>query len=384
MPIDSAQTTNWLRQLVRIDSVNPDLDPSGTGEREAAHWLAAVCRTIGLEVEMHEVAPGRCNTIARWRGAGGGKSLLLTGHIDTVSLKDMPGDPLDARIEGDWMYGRGTYDMKGGVIAALSAVDALKREGFTPAGDIVLGFVCDEEYASIGMEHLVKHVHADAAILTEPTDDRVIIAHKGFAWLTLTTHGVAAHGSRYDLGADAIRAMRRLLHTLDSMERDLLPQRTHALLGRPSVHASLIEGGLGLSTYPDACTLRIEHRLLPDERGDVPLGLWRDALAEWQAQDASFRGEVALDFTREGYELPADHAIVRAVQDGLVRVTGAELPVGGVPFWMDSAILGAAGIPTVTFGPTGEGAHAAVERVSLASVFRCAAVLAEAARAWCG
>jgi acetylornithine deacetylase len=333
---------------------------------------------------MHEVAPARCNVVARWRGTGGGRSLLLTGHTDTVSLKDMQGDPLDARIDGDWMYGRGTYDMKGGVIAALSAVDALKREGFAPAGDLVLGFVCDEEYASIGMEHLVTKVHADAAILTEPTDDRVIVAHKGFAWLTITTHGRAAHGSRHDLGADAIRMIGPVLEALGDMERDILPARTHPLLGRPSAHASLIEGGLGLSTYPDKCSLRIEHRLLPDQTGADVLALWQRTLGDLHGRVPGLQADVALDFTRPGYELSADHAIVRAVQDGLARVTGAELPVGGVPFWMDSAILGAAGIPTVTFGPTGEGAHAAVERVSLASVFRCAAVLADAARTWCG
>jgi acetylornithine deacetylase len=382
--IDTDQTTRYLQDMVRIDSVNPGLVPGGAGEVEMARWLVSTCEALGLEVRLQETAPNRPNVIARWRGCGGGKSLLLTGHTDTVGIENMLDDPFNPRIEDGKLYGRGSYDMKGGLASILGAVAALRASRFTPAGDIVLGFVTDEEYVSIGTDALVREVHTDAAILTEPTSCELCIAHKGFAWLTLTTHGLAAHGSLYNDGVDAIRHMGRVLAAIDTMESDILPQRTHPLLGRPSVHASLISGGLGLSTYPDTCQLRVEHRLLPDETGDTALKLWREALDRISQSVSGFRADVTLDVYRPGYEIDYDAPIVRTMQSAVTGVTGSAPPYYGMWAWLDSAVLGRAGIPTVIYGPGGAGAHAAVEYVHLEDVFTCAAAIAEATRNWCG
>lgn len=381
--IDTELITRYLQQMVRINSVNPDLSPNGAGEGEIARWLVATCQALGFEVSLQETAPGRPNVIARWRGSGGGRSLLLTGHTDTVSVENMVGDPLDARIEDGKLYGRGAYDMKGGLASILGAVAALRAENFVPAGDIWLGFVTDEEYVSVGTDALVKAVHADAAILTEPTESRLCIAHKGFAWLTLTTRGLASHGSLYNDGVDAIAHMGRVLAALETMEREVLPRQTHPLLGRPSAHASLIGGGLGLSTYPDVCRLQVEHRLLPHETGDDAVQLWRDALLPLQNADPRFAGDVTLDVFRPGYEIEPDAPIVRTLQQAITGVTGKTPEYYGMWAWLDSAILGRAGIPTVIYGPGGVGAHAAIEYVYLAEVFTCAASIAEATRAWC-
>lgn len=318
--------------------------------------------------------------IARWHGSGGGKSLLLTGHTDTVSVENMAGDPFGGRIEGDRMYGRGTVDMKGGLAAILGAVGALRSGAFRPSGDLWLGFVTDEEYISIGTDALVAVIRPDAAILTEPTGCDICVAHKGYAWLTLTTQGQAAHGSLYTEGIDAIAHMGRVLNTLEAMEA--ADSRTHPLLGRPSVHASLIGGGLGLSTYPDACRLQIEHRLLPDESAVDLLARWQDILARLSRDDPRFSGEVTLDFERPGYEIAPDAPIVRALHNAYTRLQGVAPKYMGLWAWLDSAILGRAGVPTVIFGPGGDGAHAAVEYVNLSDVFTCAAVIAEAAANW--
>lgn len=382
--IDTDLTTRYLQDMVRINSINPGLVPGSAGEGEIARWLASTCESLDLEVRLQETATDRPNVIARWRGSGSGKSLLLTGHTDTVGIENMQGDPFDARIENGRLYGRGSFDMKGGLASILGAVAALRSGGFVPEGDLWLGFVTDEEYASIGTDALVKEVRADAAILTEPTSCQICVAHKGFAWLTITTQGFAAHGSLYTDGTDAITHMGRVLSALETMERDVLPQRQHPLLGRPSVHASLISGGLGLSTYPDSCQLRIEHRLLPDETGDQVLQLWKTTLRDMGANDPQFQADVTLDFYRPGLEVERDAPIVQALHNTVVQVTGREPQYYGMWAWLDSAILGRSGIPTVIFGPGGEGAHAAVEYVNLDDVFTCANVLAETTMTWCG
>ncbi|MEP7293677.1 MAG: M20/M25/M40 family metallo-hydrolase, partial [Chloroflexota bacterium] len=286
MNIDTDLITLWLRELVRINSINPVLAEGGVGESVVADWLVKVCDDLGFDVQLQETAAGRPNVIAHRAGTGGGRSLLLTGHTDTVSVENMDGDPFDGRIEGDRLYGRGSYDMKGGLATILGAAAALRDEPLR--GDLWLGFVTDEEYASIGTDALVRLIHPDAAILTEPSSEEITLAHKGFVWLTLTTLGKAAHGSLYGTGVDAIVHMGRLLSALEQMEREVFPRREHPLLGRASAHASMVMGGLGLSTYPDRCRLEIEHRLLPDETTEMTVELWEEVITRLSVADPDF------------------------------------------------------------------------------------------------
>jgi acetylornithine deacetylase len=292
----------------------------------------------------------------------------------------MEGDPFDGRVEEGRLYGRGSVDMKGGLAVILGSAAALRDQPL--AGDLWLGFVTDEEYASIGMDALVRLIQPDAAILTEPTADDIVLAHKGFAWLTLTTVGKAAHGSLYERGVDAIVHMGRLLNALEQMEREVFPKREHPLVGRASAHASMIMGGLGLSTYPDRCRVEIEHRLLPDEPVEAVIALWEGEIARLSAADPDFNASVEVDFTRPGYEVSQSAPIVQTLRDAYRKVTQDEPNFSGMFAWLDSAILGRAGIPTVIYGPGGEGMHAAVEYVELESVFRCAEVIAEAVTRW--
>lgn len=380
MNVDTDLITLWLRDMVQINSINPVLAEGGVGESVIAGWLAKVCEDLGFDVQMQESAPGRPNVIAHRAGTVGGRSLLLTGHTDTVSIENMEGDPFDARIESGRLYGRGSVDMKGGLAAILGAAAVLRDEPLP--GDLWLGFVTDEEYASVGMDALVRLIHPDAAILTEPTEDEIVLAHKGFAWLTLTTEGRAAHGSLYETGVDAITHMGRLLVELERLEREVFPQREHPLVGRASAHASMIMGGLGLSTYPDRCRLEVEHRLLPDQRVEDVLRLWEDAIAAINAADPDFNASVEVDFTRPGYEISRHAPVVQTLAHAYRNVVGKEPTFSGMFAWLDSAILGRAGIPTAIYGPRGEGAHAAVEYVELDSVHRCAAVLADAVSHW--
>ena len=373
-----------VEQLVATPSVNPILVPGGGGEAEIAAVLAGVCRALDLEVTVEDALPGRPNVVAVLRGRDPrrGRSLLLNGHTDTVGAAGMEA-PFSPVRRGDRLYGRGAYDMKGSLAAMVGAAAALRAAAVVPLGDVVLTFVVDEEYLSAGTEALARRHRADAAIVTEPTAMRICLAHKGFVWARIRTEGHAAHGSDPVAGVDAIAHMGRVLAEIDRLDRETLPRTQHPLVGRPSVHASLIQGGEGLSTYPPACTLDIERRTLPGETVD---GV-RDELAAivdgLRAADPAFRATLEITGSRLGLEVGGDAPIVQALARAHRHVTGHDPARIGVAYWCDAAILAQHGVPTVVFGPSGEGAHAAVEYVDLDSVLACTQVLAETIAAFC-
>jgi acetylornithine deacetylase len=355
--------------LVRIDSTNPDLVPGGAGEGELAAFVAAWCGAAGLEVEVLEPMPGRPSVVATARGTGGGRSLLLNAHLDTVGVAGME-EPFAGRVAEGRLYGRGAFDMKGSLAASLLA--AARARDLSLAGDVVVTAVADEEVASLGTEAVVAAgVHADAAIVTEPTDERLAVAHKGFVALELETEGLAAHGSRPDLGVDAIARMGHVLVRLDELDARLQSGRGHPLLGTGSLHASLIGGGQEYSSYPASCLLKAERRTVP---GDTPA----QVEAEARSLLADVPGEARVVFSRPPFETALDEPVVE-----LVRRHAGDPELCGMPFWADSALLSAAGIPTVLYGPKGEGAHAALEWVDLASVERCLELYVAVAAEWC-
>ena len=352
--------------LVRIDSVNPALIAGAAGEVEAARFVSGWLERAGLEVEVVEPVTGRPSVIGVARGTGGGRTLLLNAHLDTVGVQAMEA-PFDARVEDGRLYGRGSYDMKGALAAAMLAVaDAAALD---LSGDVILTAVADEEVASLGTETVLGHVVADAAIVCEPTELRVAIAHRGFAGFEIETHGVAAHGSRPDLGVDAIAKMGHVLVALEELDRRLQAGRRHPLVGTGSLHSSLIEGGQEFSSYPARCLLTGERRTLPGETA---------AEIEADLRDAAGDAELRLLVSREPFEADEGHELVRAVSVA-AGVSGGV----GLPFWTDAALVAAAGIPAVLFGPVGAGAHAAVEWVDISSLERCREVYAAVATAVC-
>src|SRR5688500_6480486 len=257
------------RELVRIDSRNPALAPDSQGEQAIARALAATLESWGLSVEVHDAAPGRPNVVAR-AGRGKGRSLMLNGHLDVVGIEGMTHAPFAGEERGGRLYARGAADMKGGLAAMCAAAARAAARGI--AGEVIVTAVSDEEHMSMGTRELLRRgVRADAAIVGEPTGLAIMPAHKGFAWIEIEVHGRAAHGSRYEVGVDAILDAGLVLEELGVLERDMLPVRRHPLLGRPSLHASTIAGGTGWSTYPDRCVIRVERRTLPGEGAEEPL-----------------------------------------------------------------------------------------------------------------
>ncbi len=376
-------TVDLLKRLVAIDSVNPSLVPGASGEAAIARALVEEMRGFGLTVEIQEAAPGRPNVVGTLEGRAPGRSLMFCGHIDTVGVAGMtrPFDPIerDGRV-----YGRGSQDMKSGIAAMIGAARVIAESGGLDQGRLLIACVVDEEHASIGADALVTRWRADAGVVTEPTDLAVAVAHKGFEWLEIETEGRAAHGSRPREGRDAIRLMGRVLAGLDVLDRDLQTRPSHPLLGTASLHASLIEGGRELSSYPDRCHLQMERRTVPSERPGIGSSEVERLLDRLRAEDPDFKAAHRVLFARSPYEIPATHELPVAMQRALSACgTGSVVPVIGMSFWTDAAILGGAGIPSILFGPTGAGLHGIEEWVSIESTLTCRDALVALARDWC-
>jgi acetylornithine deacetylase len=367
-----------LAELVSVDSTNPQLVPGAAGEGAVAEHVATRLRAAGLEVKLAEVLPGRPNVVGTLRGSGEGPTLLLCSHLDVVGADAGAFSPT---VRGDRMHGRGTNDMKGGLAAAILAVERLAVD--RPAGNVIVAGCIDEEWASAGAAALAATVKADAAILPEATGLDVVTTHGGFAWYEIESQGKEAAGDDPDAGRDAISFLGPVLSGLRSLDRRL-ESRPRAPFGRPSVHASTIEGGQTLPAYPARCTVGVERCLIPGETLEQAEAEIVGLLDTGRAAEPDLRVTLRTIVARAPVELSRDERIVRALVAAAGDELGRAAAVRGDMGWMDSGILVEAGIPCVVFGPVGEGEHTADEWVDLTSVETCARVLERTARAFCG
>jgi acetylornithine deacetylase len=368
------------RALIQIDSRNPCLAPDSKGEGDCARALASILDDWGFRVELVEAAPGRPNVIARV-GQAGAPALMFNGHLDVVAVDGMIHDPFSAQLRNDCIYGRGSADMKGGIAAMCAAAATVLPD---QAGkQIIIAAVVDEEYESLGTRALLASgLRADAAIVTEPTRLAICPAHRGFAWFDVELNGRAAHGSRYDVGIDAIMHAGLLLAELDRLEQTRSSGPTHALLGRGSLHASTIVGGVGLSTYPELCNLAIERRTIPGESVESAMQEITDACARISANRPGFDARVKLRTAQLPSDVPIEAPIVKRLVSAMHR---EKLPVKieGLSAWTDAALLNEAGIPAVCFGPGDISlAHAAEEFVPISEIERATRVLSTVVGEW--
>jgi acetylornithine deacetylase len=383
MKIDRGYLAKTLTRLVQINSINPTLAAGAPGEREIATFIAGSLQSIGLATEILEPEPGRTSVLGWLRGTGGGRSLMWNAHCDTVDIVGMA-EPFSGDVRNGRVYGRGSFDMKGSLAAGMAAAKALMDNGIRLRGDVLVAAVADEEYGSLGTSDLIRRVRVDGAIVTEPTALEICLAHKGYLWIEVTVTGRAAHGSKFDLGIDANMKMGQFLAGLSVLERDLRSRRPHPLVGPPSLHAAMLSGGSGLSTYAASSTVKIERRTIPGETEAQAVGEIQAIVDGLAAEDPDFHGVVRPFFVRNPFEVAPDAPVVRAVDRAAARVRGKPAAhIGDTP-WMDAALLQEAGIETVVCGAAGAGAHSDVEWVDLESVVQLAEILAEAAVDYCG
>ena len=380
MVIPRGDAVALARALIKIDSRNPTLAPDSPGEGPCAFFLADVLEQWGFSVQVFEKS-GRPSVVASI-GPRDAPALMFNGHTDVVGIEGMTHAPFSAELREGRIYGRGSADMKGG-LAAMCAAAAIGA-GPSPVQRIVIAAVADEEYDSAGTRTLLDSgIRADAAIIGEPTKLAICTAHRGFAWFEVTVRGRAAHGSRYDIGVDAITHAALLLAELDVLEQTRNAGPRHPLLGRGSLHASTIKGGSGISTYPELCVLSIERRTLPGEAPDAPLREILDACARVRSSHADFDADVTLTNAQLPSDVATDSPVVQLVVRGLQK-DGLEPRVEGLSAWTDAALLNAAGIPAICFGPGDISmAHAAEEFVTVDEIDAATRVLTNIARDWC-
>jgi acetylornithine deacetylase len=361
-----------LSELIALNSINATLS-GGPGEGWIADWIQARLSRLGFEAGVQAVSADCANVVARIRGRAAGAPTLLNGHIDTVGVEGMPA-AFTLREEGDRLCGRGAYDMKGSVAVMLRLAEHWSRT--PPARDVWLTFSGDEEDRSRGTESLVSAwlptlpQAPEAAIVLEPTEEALGVAHKGFSWFEIEVFGRAAHGSRPEQGVDAILPLRAALAELDRVDSELRSRVPDPLLGTASLHGGRIEGGTELSVIPARARLQWERRTLPEEEAaDVDRELDRVAAAV-TALPGGHTVAARRIFSRPPYRCPMESGLLRRMRHVLPAA-----PLAGLSFWADSALIGLAGVPCVLFGPVGHGAHAIDEWVSRKSLLRVYEVL---------
>lgn len=382
LKIDQDFIKDVLVRLVQTDSRNPDMVDDGPGEAQIGTDIARVLEGLGLEVTIYDLGSGRVNVVGVLPGQGAGRSLILNGHMDTVGVDEMK-DPFSGMIDQGRLYGRGSQDMKGSLAAMLGAIKALVDGEIALQGDLIFTAVADEENQSLGTIELVKKIGADGAIVTEPTDLKVVSAHRGWIWYEVEVEGRAAHGSRFQEGRDAILLMGRFLVELEKYSQELIKRPDHPLTGPPSVHTALIEGGSDMCTYPPRCKVSIERRTVEGETESSVRKELQLILDRLQEQDPDFKAHLSLIAHRSTLETSPDSRIMEALTAAYSRVMGEQPEISGAAYWTDAALLAEKGMEAVLIGPVGEGLHSAEEWVDLNSVYILAEILAETAIMYC-
>jgi len=354
-----------LCALTEINSVNNTLVPGAPGESEIADFIGQWFTDRNFEVTRLEATPGRPSIVACSKGAVTDSKIMLNGHIDTVTIASYEGDGLKAIRKDGNVYGRGTFDMKGGLAAQMVAAHRAVQLGIT--GQVIVAAVSDEEHGNIGTEEVLKHFTADVGVVAEPTMLGLTVAHKGFVWFDLTINGMAGYA----------------LVALDKYAAELTARPHVKYLKTPSVHASIIKGGEEISSYPAQCSIAIERRTVP---GETPEGVRTELVAildEVAANTKDFSYELGGGFTRAPLQVSEEHEIVRLIQNKFQSHTGTPIGFRGEWYWTDAALMNDAGITTVLFGVDGEGAHAAIEWATESSVHTVAEVLTAVVVQWC-
>lgn len=376
---ESSDVVGVMAELVAIDSVNSDLVPGASGETAIVDWCVGWLTHRGFEVTRLEGRTGHPSLIAIARGSGGGPSLLLNAHLDTVGVESYEGDAFSARIDGDRLYGRGSFDTKSGVAAVMVAAARAHAE-FALRGDVVLALVADEEFGSTGTVETLAHlaetgIVPTAGIVVEPSALELTVAHRGFAWFEVVFTGLAAHGSMPEQGVDALAAASFFVHSLDDVRARLQSTVPHPLLGHGTVRVSTINGGTDAATVADRCVITVERRTLPDDDLDAVEGELHKLVDHAARAVPGAVGATRRLVARAAFEAPPESAIVELVAQQVETVLATPARRRGEPFWTDARLVHEAGIPCLVIGADGGGAHADVEWARISSVRELEAVL---------
>lgn len=358
------KTEKLLRELIALPSVNPAFLPQGdlrAGEQKVAEFLAATAARAGLDIELREALPGRCNVLARLAPRGKARHrVLLAPHMDTVNGTDEQFIPV---TRNGRLYGRGACDTKGSVAAMFSALCEVAASKNRPSEtEIIFVGLVDEENAQRGSRALAAAgFKADLAIVGEPTLLKVVTAHKGSLWLKLETRGKSAHGARPELGRNAVHMAARVVDLLETKYAAQLARKRHDLLGTGTVSVGVISGGTQANIVPDQCAVVLDRRTLP---GETEASVWREIQALLSAH--GLKADCISDKLAPCLAMETDPRQPLVAQ--FMRSLGQKKPAG-VHYFCDAAVLAEGGTPSVVFGPGDIAqAHTADEWIDLESL----------------
>jgi acetylornithine deacetylase/succinyl-diaminopimelate desuccinylase family protein len=414
-----AETVALVQALVRIPTENPKLARIEAGaEADCQNLIEPVMKALGCTTERWEVYPGRPDLVGTLRGRGGGRSLIVNGHIDVVPAGDpshWSHPPFAAEIAEGKIWGRGAVDMKGGIAAMLMAVKAIQRCGIALAGDLFLESVVDEETGGPGTTQTVEHGYtADAAIVVEPTGLKIHPVEGGLEWLRVVVRGVPGHSAnRYrtvhaggqGVAVNAIEKMAKILAAVQELERHWGNTKKHPLLpaGITTINPGVMIGGTGggehgmpnvltaVSTFPDYCSLELSLKYLPSEQtADVRAEL-EEYIARVAAVDPWLREQPPeIEWGIRGVSFPPaetkpDHPLLAVLSHAAETATGKPAIHEGMTAVTDLAWLAGAGIPGAIFGPGAIGnAHGVDELIVIEELTEGVFALALAICEWCG
>lgn len=376
--MNSNELIATLADLVRINSVNPAYAHGETEER-IQRYIAGFFEREGIPVEWQELEPGRPNVVAKIQGENPQRRLVLEAHVDTAGIENMTISPFEPVVCDGRLYGRGSCDIKGGLAAMMHAVAAIHRSGKLPPCDVWLAATADEEYSYRGILKFCEGLRADAAIVAEPTDLRVVVATKGCLRWRVTITGRAAHSSKPHLGVNAITHMARYILALEE-EQQALRSQEHPLLGSPTLNVGVIQGGAQVNIVPDECFIEIDRRLIPGEAVSVVQHRY-DVLADkLRRQYPGLNVSQSPLLADWPMETPADSHIVKVARSALQSL-GLDGEPTGVPFGSDASKLARIGIPSIILGPGSiDQAHTEDEFIHVDSVIQAATVYEEIIR----
>jgi acetylornithine deacetylase len=369
-----------LADLVALPSVNPLHEAAAMapfGEARVANYVEAFASSLDLPVRRQAVLAGRDNVLITLAGSEPGRELIFECHMDTVPGWEGKPGPFEPRLAQGKLYGRGACDVKGTLTAMLLALRLLVHQRLVPARTVILAATVDEEHQARGVNRLAASVRAEAAVVGEPTNLALAIAHKGCVRWRVTTRGRSVHSSKAFLGVNAVDAMVDFLGDLRQASEPVLARRSHPLVGAPTLSVCTIRGGVAVNVIPDLCAVELDRRTVPGEAlADVVsefAALVRDIAAKHPQLDVAVEPPFVVD---PALGTDPDASIVRDLARA-VEATVGSAAILGVPYGTDASKLSEVGIPSVVFGPGNiDVAHTTDEHVDVAEVARASEILA--------
>ncbi|MGO3168867.1 M20 family metallopeptidase [Senegalia sp. (in: firmicutes)] len=386
--ISEKEVIEIIKELVEI----PSYPGITSQETKVAEKIKSIFETEGIDVETQEVIEGRCNVIARIKGNDSGKNLLLTGHTDTVPPYDM--EKACKLIEKDnKLYGRGTVDMKGPLACMIASMIAIKRSKIELKGDLIFAGVIDEEGSEGTIDLLKKELDIDSAIVGEPSDLEICVAHRGLEWLEFDFIGKTVHGGKQEEGINAIVKASNFIQRIEEEVIPKIYKKTHPIIGTSSMNYGTINGGTQPSTVAGNCKLKIDRRWVPKEDYKDVLKEYQDVLDDMYKKDDKFKCEMKVmkeSVMRDGYvheamETDTNSEIVKISKNITDEIMDKDTKLTYFPAWTDGGLLSSyADIKTIVFAPGDlESAHSSKEFIDKNQVYPATVIYALIAIEYC-